>query len=131
VAFQLSRICTCLLRACLKRLGEGDFEGIVLGNARGKLIAVESIEPGMELAGDDPCILLVKRATGDEEVWQRSILPIEYSDPPSSSIPFFSCFHPVHIPAIFCCMEGDRVHAALPNIKLTRKDSLFPNRVLL
>jgi phosphoglucan, water dikinase len=68
VAFQLSRLCTLLLRASSKRLGEGAFEGVVLGSSCGKLLEVESIEPGMVLAGDTPCILLVKRATGDEEV---------------------------------------------------------------
>jgi hypothetical protein len=68
VAFQLAKLNAVLLHACRSTLGLGEFDGIVLGSAAGILVAVPCIEPGMELAGGQPCVLLVKAASGDEEV---------------------------------------------------------------
>lgn len=68
VTFQLSKLNTDLLQACREQLGMGDYDGIVSGDAVGQLVEVDSIQPGQEHAGGKPCVLLVRSATGDEEV---------------------------------------------------------------
>jgi hypothetical protein len=66
--FQLSKLCTELLNAARTMLGAGDIDPLVLGAATGVLVVAECIKPGMQLAGGEPCVLLVQSATGDEEV---------------------------------------------------------------
>jgi hypothetical protein len=70
--FQLSRLTTLLLHACRAVLRAADYDTLVLGEAIGVLLDVPRIEPGMELAGGKPCVLLVQSASGDEEV--RAVL---------------------------------------------------------
>ena len=68
VAFQLSRVNALLLRACRGVLQAADYDALVLGEATGVLVHVDCIEPGMAAPEGKPVVLLVKRATGDEEV---------------------------------------------------------------
>ncbi|KAG8378338.1 hypothetical protein BUALT_Bualt08G0127000 [Buddleja alternifolia] len=69
VIFQVSKICTLLLKAVRNVLGSDGWDILVPGNAFGTLIQVENIVPGsVPSSVTGPVILVVNKADGDEEV---------------------------------------------------------------
>ncbi|KAL3845584.1 hypothetical protein ACJIZ3_002987 [Penstemon smallii] len=69
VIFQVSKVCTLLLKAVRSVLGSQGWDILVPGDASGTLIEVETIAPGsVPSSVKGPVILVVKRADGDEEV---------------------------------------------------------------
>lgn len=68
VAFQLSKLCEVLLRACRLAAGVSSWDTVVGGRAQGRLIEVESLEPAFTTSLQEDCVLVVRRASGDEEV---------------------------------------------------------------
>ncbi|GAB4844035.1 Phosphoglucan, water dikinase, chloroplastic [Ancistrocladus abbreviatus] len=69
VIFQVSKLCTLLLKAVRKTLASQGWDVLVPGSASGTLVQVETIVPGSlpsSIAG--PVILVVSKANGDEEV---------------------------------------------------------------
>ncbi|GAQ78092.1 water dikinase [Klebsormidium nitens] len=70
VVFQLSKLCSLLLKALRDVIGGGGWDALVSGSAVGTLVSVDRIEPGAltSAAKGGPLILLVKEASGDEEV---------------------------------------------------------------
>lgn len=69
VIFQVSKLCTLLLKAVRSTLGSQGWDVIVPGAAHGTLVQVESIIPGsLPSSVTGPVILVVNRADGDEEV---------------------------------------------------------------
>ncbi|GMH08067.1 hypothetical protein Nepgr_009907 [Nepenthes gracilis] len=69
VIFQVSRLCTLLLKAVRSTLAFQGWDVLVPGSAFGTLIQVESIGPGSLLSSiTGPVILVVNKADGDEEV---------------------------------------------------------------
>ncbi|XP_057798732.1 phosphoglucan, water dikinase, chloroplastic [Salvia miltiorrhiza] len=69
VIFQVSKLCTLLLKAVRNVLGSQGWDILVPGDAVGTLIQVESIVPGsIPSSVTGPVILVVNRADGDEEV---------------------------------------------------------------
>lgn len=81
-AFQLSRLTAIMLRSCATALQLADYDALVLGSGAGTLVEVDEMAPGMQVPPGKPCILLVRHATGDEEVWRavcfgRCFVPLE------------------------------------------------------
>lgn len=69
VIFQVSKLCTLLLKAVRTALGSLGWDVLVPGVAHGTLLQVEQIVPGsLPSSTKGPVILLVKKADGDEEV---------------------------------------------------------------
>ncbi|KAK3204499.1 hypothetical protein Dsin_018545 [Dipteronia sinensis] len=69
VVFQVSKLCTLLLKAIRSILGSQGWDVLVPGDALGKLVQVESIIPGsLPPSMEEPIILVVNKADGDEEV---------------------------------------------------------------
>lgn len=68
VAFQVSKACELLLRACRSAAGVSPWDTVVSGAAEGYLIEVDTIDPEFTSKLRDDTVLLVRRATGDEEV---------------------------------------------------------------
>ncbi|KAF8402196.1 hypothetical protein HHK36_013148 [Tetracentron sinense] len=69
VIFQVSKLCTLLLKAIRGTLGSQGWDVLVPGAALGTLIQVESIIPGsLPSSITGPVVLVVKKADGDEEV---------------------------------------------------------------
>ncbi|ESQ32164.1 hypothetical protein EUTSA_v10003634mg [Eutrema salsugineum] len=69
IIFQISKLCTVLLKAVRNSLGSEGWDVIVPGSTSGTLVQVESIVPGsFPSTGGGPIILLVNKADGDEEV---------------------------------------------------------------
>ncbi|XP_047980854.1 phosphoglucan, water dikinase, chloroplastic [Salvia hispanica] len=69
VIFQVSKLCTLLLKAVRNVLGSEGWDILVPGDAVGTLIQVDSIVPGsIPSSVTGPVILVVNRADGDEEV---------------------------------------------------------------
>lgn len=69
VIFQVSKLCTVLLKAVRSTLGSQGWDVLVPGAASGKLVQVERIVPGsLPSSVEGPIILVVNRADGDEEV---------------------------------------------------------------
>ncbi|KAF3500958.1 hypothetical protein F2Q69_00039833, partial [Brassica cretica] len=69
IIFQISKLCTVLLKAVRNSLGSEGWDVIVPGSTSGTLVQVESIVPGsLPSSGGGPIILLVNKADGDEEV---------------------------------------------------------------
>ncbi|XP_009111699.1 phosphoglucan, water dikinase, chloroplastic [Brassica rapa] len=69
IIFQISKLCTVLLKAVRNSLGSEGWDVIVPGSTSGTLVQVESIVPGsLPSTGGGPIILLVNKADGDEEV---------------------------------------------------------------
>ncbi|GLU18569.1 hypothetical protein SLE2022_348620 [Rubroshorea leprosula] len=69
VIFQVSKLCTLLLKAVRTTLGSQGWDILVPGFACGTLAQVENIAPGLlPLSVEGPVILVVKKADGDEEV---------------------------------------------------------------
>lgn len=70
VVFQLSKLCSLLLKGLRDVIGGGGWDALVSGSAVGTLVSVDRIEPGAltSAAKGGPLILLVKEASGDEEV---------------------------------------------------------------
>ncbi|PSS35912.1 Phosphoglucan, water dikinase [Actinidia chinensis var. chinensis] len=69
VVFQVSKLCTLLLKAVRAAVGSQGWDVLVPGAASGTLVQVESIVPGTlpsNITG--PVILVVSKADGDEEV---------------------------------------------------------------
>ncbi|KAK9842786.1 hypothetical protein WJX74_002436 [Apatococcus lobatus] len=69
MVFQLSKLAGLLLKASRLAIGDAAWDALVTGEAVGKLVEVQRIEPGaltQQQAG--PVVLLVKEASGDEEV---------------------------------------------------------------
>ncbi|CAH8382078.1 unnamed protein product [Eruca vesicaria subsp. sativa] len=69
IIFQISKLCTVLLKAVRNTLGSEGWDVIVPGSTSGTLVQVDSIVPGSLPSTDGgPIILLVNKADGDEEV---------------------------------------------------------------
>lgn len=69
VIFQVSKLCTLLLKAVRSTLGSQGWDVLVPGAAQGTLFQVESIVPGsLPSTVKGPIILVVNKADGDEEV---------------------------------------------------------------
>ncbi|XP_050372459.1 phosphoglucan, water dikinase, chloroplastic [Argentina anserina] len=69
VIFQVSKLCTLLLKAIRTTIGSQGWDVIVPGAAMGTLVQVESIVPGsIPPTVDGPVVLVVNKADGDEEV---------------------------------------------------------------
>lgn len=69
IIFQVSKLCTMLLKAARTTLGSQGFDVLVPGLAHGTLIQVERIVPGiLPSSVNGPVILMVSKADGDEEV---------------------------------------------------------------
>ncbi|CAL9135216.1 unnamed protein product [Musa textilis] len=69
VIFQVSKLCTLLLRAVRAALGSSGWDVLVPGVAHGTLLQVESIIPGsLPSSVKGAVILVVNKADGDEEV---------------------------------------------------------------
>ncbi|CAM0912375.1 unnamed protein product [Alopecurus aequalis] len=69
VIFQVSKLCTVLLKAVREVIGLSGWDVLVPGVAHGALIQVERIIPGsLSSSIKGPVVLLVNKADGDEEV---------------------------------------------------------------
>ncbi|XP_038989785.1 phosphoglucan, water dikinase, chloroplastic isoform X2 [Phoenix dactylifera] len=69
VIFQVSKLCTLLLKAIRLALGSSGWDVLVPGVASGTFLQVESIVPGsLPSSIKGPLILVVNKADGDEEV---------------------------------------------------------------
>lgn len=69
VIFQVSKLCTVLLKAVRAVIGLSGWDVLVPGVAHGALIQVERIVPGsLSSSIKEPVVLLVNKADGDEEV---------------------------------------------------------------
>ncbi|KAI7741630.1 hypothetical protein M8C21_017639 [Ambrosia artemisiifolia] len=69
IIFQVSKLCTMLLKAVRTTLGSQGFDVLVPGLAHGTLVQVEKIIPGaLPSSVEGPVILVVNKADGDEEV---------------------------------------------------------------
>ncbi|GMY32182.1 phosphoglucan, water dikinase, chloroplastic [Fagus crenata] len=69
VIFQVSKLCTLLLKPVRSTLGSQGWDVLVPGAALGTLLQVESIVPGsLPSSVQGPVILVVNKADGDEEV---------------------------------------------------------------
>ncbi|RCV05739.1 hypothetical protein SETIT_1G107700v2 [Setaria italica] len=69
VIFQVSKLCTVLLKATRAVLGSSVWDVLVPGVAHGALIQVERIVPGsLPSSIKEPVVLVVNKADGDEEV---------------------------------------------------------------
>lgn len=69
VIFQVSKLCTLLLKAARSTIGSQGWDVIVPGAAVGTLLLVERIVPGsIPSTVEGPIVLVVDRADGDEEV---------------------------------------------------------------
>ncbi|XP_058774586.1 phosphoglucan, water dikinase, chloroplastic-like [Vicia villosa] len=69
VIFQVSKLCTLLLKAVRSTLGSQGWDVIVPGAVLGTLVQVERIVPGLLPSPvEGPIILIVNKADGDEEV---------------------------------------------------------------
>ncbi|KAI3924013.1 hypothetical protein MKW92_027484 [Papaver armeniacum] len=69
VVFQVSKLCTILLKSVRKTVGSQGWDVLVPGAAVGTLVQVERIVPGsLSSSITGPVILVVKKADGDEEV---------------------------------------------------------------
>lgn len=66
--FQLSKLCSLLLKATRAVAGEEGWDPLVPGVAVGTLVEMDRIVPGSIPSSAGPVILLVKEADGDEEV---------------------------------------------------------------
>ncbi|XP_048131411.1 phosphoglucan, water dikinase, chloroplastic isoform X2 [Rhodamnia argentea] len=69
VIFQVSKLCTLLLKAIRSVIGSQGWDVLVSGAVVGTLVQVDRINPGsLPSSVSGPVILMVKRADGDEEV---------------------------------------------------------------
>ncbi|KAI3932874.1 hypothetical protein MKX01_031856 [Papaver californicum] len=69
VVFQVSKLCTILLKSVRKTVGSQGWDVLVPGAAVGTLVQIERIVPGSFSSSiTGPVILVVKKADGDEEV---------------------------------------------------------------
>ncbi|GAB2221724.1 hypothetical protein Droror1_Dr00012910 [Drosera rotundifolia] len=68
VIFQVSKLCSFLLKAVRRALGSQGWDVLVPGSASGTLVEVDRIVPGSLPSVAGPVILLVNKADGDEEV---------------------------------------------------------------
>ncbi|KHG00248.1 Phosphoglucan, water dikinase, chloroplastic -like protein [Gossypium arboreum] len=69
VIFQVSKLCTFLLKAVRTALGFQGWDVLVPGSVSGTLVQVETIVPGsLPSSSEGPVILMVNKAEGDEEV---------------------------------------------------------------
>ncbi|XP_058093541.1 phosphoglucan, water dikinase, chloroplastic [Magnolia sinica] len=69
VIFQVSKLCSLLLKAVRSVLGSEGWDVLVPGTAVGTLVQVENIVPGsLPPSLNGPVILVVNKADGDEEV---------------------------------------------------------------
>ncbi|XVE81191.1 hypothetical protein DITRI_Ditri15bG0043000 [Diplodiscus trichospermus] len=69
VIFQVSKLCTLLLKAVRTVLGSQGWDVLVPGVVSGTLVQVENIVPGsLPSSLEGPVILVVNKADGDEEV---------------------------------------------------------------
>ncbi|KAK3027339.1 hypothetical protein RJ639_041580 [Escallonia herrerae] len=69
VIFQVSKLCTLLLKAVRTTLGSQGWDVLVPGDANGTLVEVERIVPGaLPSSVPGPVVLMVSKADGDEEV---------------------------------------------------------------
>ncbi|KAJ4818910.1 hypothetical protein LUZ62_031476 [Rhynchospora pubera] len=68
VIFQVSKICTMLLKVVRIVLGSSGWDVLVPGVAHGNIVEVNTIVPGSLRSVEGPVILVVNKADGDEEV---------------------------------------------------------------
>ena len=71
VSFQLDKLCGYVTGRCRMKLGSSGWDTLVPGIVQGRLVEVDCITPG-GISGvtspDEPIVLVVRSATGDEEV---------------------------------------------------------------
>ena len=68
VLFQAAKLSTTALTMARGLLGMSAWDTLVAGTAAGEVVSIDAIDPAALPAGAGPKILLVSRATGDEEV---------------------------------------------------------------
>ncbi|XP_022955527.1 phosphoglucan, water dikinase, chloroplastic-like isoform X4 [Cucurbita moschata] len=69
VIFQVSKLCTILLKAIRTALGSQGWDVLVPGSVEGTFVQVERIVPGsLPTSIEGPVILMVNKADGDEEI---------------------------------------------------------------
>jgi phosphoglucan,water dikinase len=69
VVFQLSKLATLAVKAARAASGGGPWDALVAGQAQGRLLEVPALQPGVLAEGcNDPVVLLVRGASGEEEV---------------------------------------------------------------
>ncbi|KAG6582037.1 Phosphoglucan, water dikinase, chloroplastic, partial [Cucurbita argyrosperma subsp. sororia] len=69
VIFQVSKLCTILLKAIRTALGSQGWDVLVPGSVEGTFVQVERIVPGsLPTSIEGPVILMVNKANGDEEI---------------------------------------------------------------
>ncbi|TYK17008.1 phosphoglucan [Cucumis melo var. makuwa] len=69
VIFQVSKLCTILLKAVRSSLGSQGWDVLVPGSVEGTFVQVERIVPGsLPTSIEGPVILMVNKADGDEEI---------------------------------------------------------------
>jgi hypothetical protein len=65
---QVSKLTTLLLRACRTAAGSSSWDPLVAGTAVGKLVELQELDPSALEAYDEPVVVLLRSANGDEEV---------------------------------------------------------------
>ncbi|RAL54400.1 hypothetical protein DM860_001528 [Cuscuta australis] len=69
VVFQVSKLCTLLLKSVRRVLGSHGWDVLVSGDSYGMLVQVDRVVPGsLPSSATGPVILVVNKADGDEEV---------------------------------------------------------------
>lgn len=68
VVFQVSKLTTVLLRACRTAAGCSSWDPLVAGCAVGKLVELEELDPQVLAGFNEPVVVLLRSASGDEEV---------------------------------------------------------------
>ncbi|KAF6253313.1 pyruvate phosphate dikinase [Scenedesmus sp. NREL 46B-D3] len=68
VVFQVSKLTTLLLRASRTAAGSSSWDPLVAGTAVGKLVELQELDPSALATFDEPVVVLLRSASGDEEV---------------------------------------------------------------
>uniref|UniRef100_A0A383WH22 CBM20 domain-containing protein n=1 Tax=Tetradesmus obliquus TaxID=3088 RepID=A0A383WH22_TETOB len=68
VVFQVSKLTTLLLRACRTAAGSSSWDPLVAGTAVGKLVELQELDPAVLAGFNEPVVVLLRSASGDEEV---------------------------------------------------------------
>lgn len=65
---QVSKLTTVLLRACRAAAGTSSWDPLVAGTAIGKLVELPELDPAVLASFQEPVVVLLRQASGDEEV---------------------------------------------------------------
>jgi phosphoglucan,water dikinase len=65
---QVSKLTTLLLRACRTAAGCSSWDPLVAGTAVGRLVELQELDPAALAAFNEPVVVLLRSASGDEEV---------------------------------------------------------------